>query len=331
MKEYRFRTDVERAMVEGFALPLGFEPGNIAHAPRQGYTIAYNAGEGDDPDTYTFQITVSHERLAPLCHRCFALLPEEEVYAIVEIGSRDAYRSVDVYLSAEPTDRRTFLEVWNHFEPFLLEDGSIGVGANSDSPFVEIFIDQRKTLILHVPLDMEEEVEAMLQALDLEQVPETWPKIEDGEETDGPRLRSVLDLSDAYCPDVDELLLQLRQSWNLQLNVDPEENLDEAGRELGMTLWQAVLIVNRLDDPEAGAYLSMWLTANSLSQAEQLIHEELEARAEWSYLETYTLDRIAFDERPDELADLAPRRTEAGVHLVSVDPWTDDGKTPADG
>ena len=43
--------------------------------------------------------------------------------------------------------------------------------------------------------------------------------------------------------------------------------------------------------------------------------------AGWLLEEYYTIDRVAFDERPDELANLAPRRSEAAVHLLTFDPW----------
>jgi hypothetical protein len=38
-------------------------------------------------------------------------------------------------------------------------------------------------------------------------------------------------------------------------------------------------------------------------------------------VEVYTIDRVAFDERPDELADLPPRREKSEVHLVSFERW----------
>ena len=323
MKDYRFRSDLVRAVIDGFALPLGFEPGGYA-APQRGYTVSYNSGEEDDPDTYTFQVVVSCEDLPALCRRCFELLPDQ-VYAIIEIGSRDAYRTVDVFLGAEPIPVEEFQEVWRQFEDFLLEDGSIAAGANAEDPFVEIFIDQRKTVVIHAPLDMREDVERLLQGeFRLQEVDETWPEMPIDDDAPEPRIRPVLDVSDSYLPDVDEILLQLRHHWQLELNLDPEANQDEAGRHLGMTLWHTVVIVYRTDDPDgAGAYMTIWLTAGSLSQAERLLMEQIDGRPDWEFGEIYTIDRVAFDERPDELADLAPRRDEADVHLVSLEPWPD--------
>ncbi|MHC4990766.1 MAG: hypothetical protein ACYTGC_07270 [Planctomycetota bacterium] len=320
MKEFRLRRDLDRAVVDGFAMALGFAPGRFA-APRAGYTVTYNDGEGDDPDTYTFQVAVSHERLGHLCRSMFGLLPDQ-VFAILEIGSRDAYRSVDVYLGAEPIDRGQFKEVWNYFESFLLEDSSVAAGANAEEPFVEIFVDQRKCLLIHVPLAMRDDVEAILHEAELEEVPDPWPEWEDIGHG-GPELRPVLDVADVYSPDVDELLLQLRHGWQLHLNVNPDTNVDEAGRELGMTLWRVVVIVLGSRDDGEGAYASVWLTAKSLADAEQMVQDAIDDHPDWEFGEIYTVDRVAYDERPDELGDLPPRPTEAGVQLVNIEPWTE--------
>src|SRR4051812_30058374 len=227
MREFRLRTDLKRAVVNGFALPLGIEPDQEhMRVPAQGYTVTYTPSDEEDPDTYAFHIVVSHERLAPIVHKAFELLPEE-VYAIVEIGSRDAYRSTDVYIGQESISFDEFVEVWNAFEPFLLEDGSIAAGANSEEPFVEVFVDQWKGLSIHVPLEMRDDVEALLQGFGLEEVTSIWPLGDDEPDDkdsglESTQIRPILDVSDEYSPDVDELLLNLRHAWKLELNVNPE-------------------------------------------------------------------------------------------------------------
>jgi hypothetical protein len=322
MREFEVRTDLRRALLGDYALPLGIVPGRGAVAPTQGFTVSYTSGEDDEPDTYAFHVVVSHERLPVVLERAFSLLPED-IYGIIEIGSRDAYRSVDVFIGNETVPRRHFLEVWQRFEPFLLEDGTIAAGANSDEPYVEIFLDQLKSLSIHVPLSMREDVEMILRTLGLEEVPQTWPFDEEGRVDVDTRVRPVLALADEYSPDVDEILLQLRHEWNLELNVDPEENRDEGGRELGLTLWHAVVIVDPVDgNPESGAYASVWATARSLTEMQRLIVRALLPYEDWSINEIYTIDRVAHDERPDALGELAPRRTRPEVHLVQIDTWT---------
>jgi hypothetical protein len=347
MRDFQLRKDLQRVVIDGFALPLGIAPApGQMRPPVQGYTVSYMAGQDDEPDTYSFHVVVSHERLAPIVHRAFELLPDH-VYAIVEIGSRDAYRSTDVYIgqAEEPISIDEFRRVWDKYEPFLLEDGSIAAGANSEEPFIEVFVDQWKGLLIHVPLPMREEVESMLRDFGLEEVPQTWPTADatsnDEEETgEGGQIRPVLDLTDETSPDIDEMLLNLRHDWNLELNIDRESNVDEGGRKLGSTLWHAVVIVDsavsgngsaddhnnefgqqKISARPTGAYASIWATAASMDQMEQMIADALEQHPEWVFGEIFTIDRVAYDERPDELADLPPNRREPEVHLVTIEPW----------
>jgi hypothetical protein len=62
---------------------------------------------------------------------------------------------------------------------------------------------------------------------------------------------------------------------------------------------------------------------------EQLIFSALHGNPDWAFGEIYTIDRVAFDERPDELADLRPRGNQPQVHLVHIEPWEHDGKPAA--
>jgi hypothetical protein len=321
MRDFRLRRDLKRSVIDGFELPLGIEPLKLK-PPTQGYTIAFNPGEQDEPDTYTFQVVVSHGRLVPIIEKAFEMLPDE-IVPIVEIGSRDAYRSLDVYLGREAIPLSEFLDVWVAFKDILVEDAAIGIGANSEEPFVEVFLDSWKTLTIHVLTEMRDEVEAMLQSFDLEEVPETWSSGEDESDLD-PRsqIREVLEIVDEHSPDIDELLLQLRQVWDLELNIDPETNVDESGRRLGLTLWHAYVLLEAADGDETrGAYLSLWATASSFAEVEGMIHAALAEYPEWSFGEIYTLDRISYDDRPNDLADLPPRRLKSQVHMVQIDEW----------
>lgn len=320
MRDFRLRTDLVRSVIDGFAMPLGIESLDL-RAPTQGFTVTYTAGQDEEPDTYTFHVVASHERLVGVIGHAFELLPQR-VFPIVEIGSRDAYRSTDVFIAPEPISLDAFRETWQRYEGLLLEDGSMAAGANSDEPFIEVFVDQWKGISIHAPLSMRDDVEQILRESGLDEVSQTWP--ENGEEiVQPPRVRPVLDLEDEYSPDLDELLLNLRHEWRLELNVDPETNLDESGRALGLTLWHAVVIVEPTDgDPERGAYVSVWATAGSLSAMEELIEEQLSSDARWSFSEIYTIDRVAFDERPEELADLPTKRGKPEVHLVHFEPWS---------
>jgi hypothetical protein len=323
MEPFRLRTDLKRAVIDGFALPLGIAPGPIK-VPTAGYTVGYSDGKGEDPDTYSFYAVVSHERVGPLTRRAMQLLPET-VYGIVEISSRDAYRPVDVYIGEDEILLRRFLTTWRQCEPILLEDASIAAGANSESPFVELFLDQWKGLSIIVPLSMRGDVESILDEFDLAEVAETWTVGADNPALEQSRIRPVLASSGAEALDIDDVLMVLRRDWRLELNVDPERNVDEAGRELGMTLWHAVVGVQRAAAESSvmemgdSADLSIWATAGSLNELEVLIGEVLNTGEGWSSAEVFTTDRVAYDERPEELADLSPRRERAEVHLVAVE------------
>ncbi len=322
MRDFRLKSDLKRSVVKGYALPLGIEAVDF-DPPAEGYTLAYTPGEDDEPDTYAFHIVVSHEKLRPLIQQAFTMLPDS-VTPIVEIGSRDAYRTVDVYFADDEVSRQEFRRVWSFYEDVILEDASIGVGANSEDPFVEVFVDSWKGLSIHVPIELREEVESMLHAAGLEEVPETWPTGPESDPLPGTAMRDVLEIEDEQSPDIDELLLQLRERWMLELNVDPETNVDDAGRNLGLTLWHAVIVAEAATgDPERGAYLSIWASAASLAEMERLIGEAMDDQTAWSFSSIYSIDRVAYDERPDELADLPPRSKEAKVHLVEIDAWGD--------
>ncbi len=321
MTAFSLRPDIERTVIDGFALALGIAPGDVT-PPTVGYTIAYTSGHDDEPDTYSFYVTVSHEQVAPIVEKVFSLLPEE-VCAIVEISSRDAYRLTDVFLSHEEISKRDFLRTWDRWEPILLEDGSIAAGANGENPFVEVFVDQWKGVSIIVPLDMHDDVERLLVSAGLNEVQETWALGDENPALDNVQIRPVLADLDGMAADIDDVLMELRHDWRMELNIDPDTNVDDAGRRLGLTLWHAILGVHRVGDTRQMADMSIWATAGSLAQLEELIEAELEQSGKWLIAEVYSTDRIAFDERPDELSDLAPRRREVGVHLVKMDPHDD--------
>ena len=65
----------------------------------------------------------------------------------------------------------------------------------------------------------------------------------------------------------------------------------------------------------------IWATADSLSRLDELINEALDSRPAWRLAEIFAVDRVAFDDRPDELSALPPKRREAEVHLVQIEPW----------
>ena len=325
MREFRLGQNLERRSLGGYQLPLGVAETSLRE-PTQGYTVRYQEGADEEPDTYVFHAVVSHDRLRPVVDAAFNLLPKE-VNPVVEIGSRDAYRSVDIYLGEEPMPLVEFLRTWYEFEEVLLEDVTIGVGANAEDPWVDVFVDSWKGILISVPTEMREEVEAMLTTHGLQEVAETWEEQPPNAREDSETLvtRDVLEIVDEHSPDLDELLLVLRERWMLELNVDRETNVDEAGRHLGMTLWHAIVLATSSEgESDRGAYISVWMTAGSLAQAEELLEDALLDHPQWVFESVYTMDRVAFDDRPPSLSSLPPTRRRAAVHELDIEPWGEE-------
>jgi hypothetical protein len=325
MREFRLGQNLERRSLGAYQLPLGVAETSLRE-PTQGFTVRYQEGTDEEPDTYVFQVVISHERLRPLVDAAFNLLPKE-VTPVVEIGSRDAYRSVDIYVGEEPMPLVEFLRTWYEFEEILLEDVTIGVGANAEEPWVDVFVDSWKGILIAVPTELREEVESMLAAHGLQEVVETWDEVPPATGGDNETLvtRDVLEMLDEHSPDLDELLLLMRERWLLELNVDRETNVDEAGRHLGMTLWHAIVLATAAEGKaDRGAYITVWMTAGSLAQAEELLEDALLDQPQWVFESIYTMDRVAFDDRPPSLSSLPPKRRRAAVHEVGIEPWGDE-------
>ena len=320
MRSFTLRTDLERHRIGTFQLPLGLEPVDLP-APSEGYTVEFVEGDESAPDTFRFYAVASFEKVGALLEDLFETLPDE-VFPIVESGSKDAFRSTDVFSAREPMPFDDFIDDWRHYRAVILEDGSIGAGAQSDEPYMEVFLDSWKGIDIQVPPDMREDIERILDRHGLEEVAATWPAEVDERPEPPLNVREILVLEDEECPDLDEILFQLREAWGLELDVDPEDNLDEAGRYLGRTLWHVVAVVESADEdhPRAG-YALAWVTAGSLGEVQRMVESRLELQDEWRFQgQWYSTDRVAYDERPDSLQSLSPRRTRSEVHEFRIEP-----------
>jgi hypothetical protein len=52
-----------------------------------------------------------------------------------------------------------------------------------------------------------------------------------------------------------------------------------------------------------------------------MIESRLELQDEWRFTgQWYTLDRVAFDDRPEFLQSLSPRRTYSEIHKFTIEP-----------
>jgi len=304
-------------VVRDFAFPLGVVPHGVI-APRQGFTVEFRPSDDGHPDLYAFQIVVSHEQLPKVMRSCFELLPSS-VEPSLEVLSNDAYRSIDAYVCDDQIRRRHFERVWEAYESFFLEDGAIWLGLAADDPYVDLYLDNWKTIGLSVPTARREFVELMLTGLGLKERGETWHEAADGQTTGEAEIRSVLDERADDGVEFDRVIYDLRKRLYLTLDIDPMGNVDESGREIGMTLWHAVAVVESIDDPDRFAYLDAWVTAGSMAELVRLLRDHLGEHEPWHLIDMYAFERVAHDERPDQLADLDLRRQRPEVHDVAID------------
>ncbi len=237
MRDFRLRSDLERVVVDGYAFPLGVARLD-APPPLPGYLVDYVPSEGAEPDTYAFQVAIE-PRGAP-GSRCrwssSRLLPGrggagggDRVGGRVSVDRRVSWRgsrsSSTTSCGPGTTSSRS---CWRRSRS--------GSAPPRRSRILEVFLDAWKTITIHCQTDLREDVEA--DARDdtaWAQVSRIW--LEDAfDEIDPPyRMREILVMEDEHSPDLDELLLQLRADWGLQLDVDPSSNVDDGGRELGYT------------------------------------------------------------------------------------------------
>ncbi len=291
----------------GFQFPLGCVPAEPLE-PREGYHVEFESSQEEWPDCYMFDAVVSAEKLEPLVRDLLRLAPAS-VVPILDVRGDDAYREMDPYLGLEEIDKEDFLAMLRPARAFLLDDGHCGFGALSEEPLFYLYVDDHKMVTVRVSLADAAEVEELLQAhgIPSEAEPLGVDSVEhdhlDTLWTDDNRS----DLLDFY-----GVLDLLRYEWNLELNIDPETNVDDDGRRLGMTAWRVLLLLEQAatgprwrgvaSAPASGdgsRYAEVLLAADSLGAVDEMVSEVARQLPGYRLLELVTADRI----RPDELAE----------------------------
>ncbi len=192
------------------------------------------------PDRYVFDILVPNNRVEPLCRALFALFPGR-IYPILDVLGHDEYREVDPYVSYELLGLDRFTDAIRRFRPFFFEDGLVGFGAMSEEPFLYMFVDEHKIVTVRAEVPLRERVERVLAAFDLKQVEELQ-----GADSVTHEHRGVLDASEQRLDLLiaDEIIEELQEQWRLELNINPDTNLDEDGQSLGITGWRCFVRVD---------------------------------------------------------------------------------------
>jgi len=342
-------TSIERKEIGSFRFPLGVYPVESL-SPRPGFVLAFepadggDAGDDDDtfndphdtddehqrrdaptgpsvgdweewPDRFMFDVLVSAERLPALVRALLSLLPGR-LYPILDVLGNDAFREIDPYIAYDLVAAERFYDGFIMFQDWLLEDGLVGFGAMSMDPFIYIFVDEHKAVTIRAGLELKDELQSLLEAFDLSEVPEIL-----GADAVAHEHRTVLARTENPKDGLhaEEIVERLRDPWLLQPNIDTTTNLDDNGNHLGVTPFRAV--VRCLENEDARpVYAEVLLAASCHENAEALTVEAASANApeDKSWLEVVPLFCDRFRDQ-----DFARYAADAGVEDV---PQTHDAE-----
>ena len=284
---------IRRIVLGSFQFPLGVYPVEEM-TPKAGYVSNFEPSDGGGadaefeewPDRYVFDIVVSAERLPMLARMLFSMF-DGRAYPILDVLGQDGYREVDPYISYDLVGVDVFLDGLREFGEWLYEDGMVGFGLMCEEPFCYAFVDEHKIITLRVDPALKERVEKILAAFDLEMAEGTA-----GADAAAHEHRNVL-LAPDDKPELlgpDEALERLKMKWKVVLNVDPDTNVDDEGKELGVTHWRAVVRVDLpVEDEEAEhvpidptkvKYAEVVFEAANLREAEDVTFTQVENLAE---------------------------------------------------
>ncbi len=318
-------TSLKPLVVGDFRFPLGVRPMEPLE-PRPGYLMEFEPGDagGEDeagqweewPDRYLFDVVISADRLEPLCRALFAMFPGR-IYPILDVIAQDAYREIDPFVSYDMLGLDRFLDHLRQFRDFFFEDGLCGFGAMSEEPFLYVFVDEHKIVTIRAEPSLKERVERILQAFDLLAMDEPA-----GADATAHEHRSIL-VTPKDRPEllgIEEIVETLHDEWRLVLNIDPEQNLDDEGKELGATDWRVIVRCAK-DDPEPGApprYAEVLLRASSLHEAEKLVGDAVEDLLETDAIDVAGETLQVAPEQEDTASDQPDEPEEFGTEYVIV-------------
>ncbi|MEM7755462.1 MAG: hypothetical protein AAF297_07475 [Planctomycetota bacterium] len=293
---------IDRVQVGDMKFPLGVYPVEET-TPIQGYSVEFEPADGVDddeaareafgdaefpatpaepddsgmpdpfdaadwerwPDRYVYDVVLTCERVPALVRHLISLMPGR-IFPILDFIGHDAFREVDPYISYSPLGVDRFMDAIRRYRPCLFEDGLCGFGVMSDDPFLYVFVDEHKIVTIRAEPDQRERVERVLEAFDLTRVENPA-----GADAATHEHRGVL-----LTPDdkpgllsAEEIVEHLRDEWRLTLNIDPDTNVDDQGRHLGLTAWRCLLRCQKVDAGRA-QFAEVVLYADCLAQAEEL-------------------------------------------------------------
>ncbi|MCA9293795.1 MAG: hypothetical protein KDA20_08275 [Phycisphaerales bacterium] len=305
MPQIELDSSLTREERQGFKFPLGVTPVEPV-TPRPGYVLEFEPADGGEPfegaeptpsevweewpDRFMFDILVSHERLGALARSLLSLLPGR-IYPILDVLGNDSFREVDPYIAYDQVGFERFMDGLIQLGPWLFEDGLVGFGAMSLDPFFYVFVDEHKAITVRTEMSLKERVQKLLAAFDLKETREIA-----GADSVAHEHRCVLKppAEDGAGLHAEEIVEQLRDRWALQLNVDTRTNVDDGGRELGITAWRCVMRCTPDAKDAQPVYAEVFLAADCLDTAERLLADVAAQRAgdsDWADVVPVLADR----------------------------------------
>ncbi|MDH4185132.1 MAG: hypothetical protein OEV92_12970 [Nitrospinota bacterium] len=257
----------QRMVSQGFVYPFGAypeEPFNQA----MGYDSRYIEESG----LYNYEISVSHERVLSVFISLLGLLPGE-ARLITQIHSGDYYREYDAYVSDDPVPVTDLIEWIIAWRGVAADDGFFGIGAYSEDPAVELFLDEHKTI--HVYHHNPDIMETALERLGVQfkmGLRFFW---------DEAHYHEPLPINDDDSDDFLSAFEDLADRYQLVLEDDDEEDTDDEGDPLGLTCWRVEIrgvSKDIITSAEKGFYSTYYLNASSRSEAADLLESYLDEK-----------------------------------------------------
>ncbi|MFT7616699.1 MAG: hypothetical protein ACI97A_000327 [Planctomycetota bacterium] len=167
---YKIRSSLGRKTFGDVHCPIGVYPCGDDVNLSQGYDSRFVVGDELVDDQYEYRILLSADLVVDTVAKMLERLLPNEVYALFEELSFDAFRDSDAYRSSEPVERNRLQQAWNTYGEYLIEAGRCGFGAVAQEPAIEVFIEEHGTIYVACGLRMREEVEEMIANLGLPQI-----------------------------------------------------------------------------------------------------------------------------------------------------------------
>ena len=270
------RLDISQRVKSGrFTYPFGSYPEND-FIQKTGYDSKYIRDGG----YFYYQISLSHERILPAFTKLVRLVLPEKAYLVTQIHTDDYYNENDTYISENHVETEDLLKWVYEWRDVALDDGFFGIGAFTDEPTAEVFLDEHK--FIHVYHTDPEKMEKTLEEMGIPFILDMklfW---------DEPHYHEPLPLVNDFSEDYLTAFEDLADRYDLRLDEDDDGNTDDEGDPLGITCWRVDI---RGFSPKSknasipqGFYSTVYLNAQSRSEAIDVVEQYMEFREEFADL-----------------------------------------------